>query len=62
MTEPYTLLPAEQELRCGLRPLGVGIFGSRPLAVLGLTAANNAALVAEFVVRFAGLVERDHDS
>ncbi len=55
-------MPVEQELRSGLGPLPSGIFGTRPAAILGLAAANNAALAAELVVRLAGLVERDHAS
>ncbi len=62
VTDAGTRTPAEHELRCEPGPLGGGIFGRRPMALLGLTAASNVALVAEFVVRLAGLVERDHAS
>lgn len=55
-------MAVEQELRCGLGPLRPDIFDRRPVAVLGLTAASSAALVAELIVRFAGLVERDPES
>lgn len=41
--------PAEQEIRCGLGFLRATAGGH--VAVLGLTAASSAALVAELVVR-----------
>ncbi|MDQ3932627.1 MAG: hypothetical protein M3252_07310 [Actinomycetota bacterium] len=49
-------LPVEQEIRCDLRRHGPGAVVTGPVAALGLTAASQAALVAEWVVRFAGLV------
>lgn len=55
-------MPLEQELRCGLGALRPRFFDSRPVAILGLTAASSAALVAELVVRFTWPVERDMES
>ncbi len=54
--------PADQEIRCALGALRATVFGRGPVAVLGLTAASNAALVGELFVRFAGLVETDTES
>ncbi len=55
-------LPATQVLRCGLGPLQGGVYGLKPVALLGLMVATNTALVAELVVRLAGMAERDHDA